>query len=205
MDLFCRALDQGAKGAGFALMASAMFFLAMGVTVGIMQQPQQMDTVPFTMQEWWWSIRDGYFPTMVEYWFRNGGLVVDIEKYFSSNDMLNSVIMPYTLQEWWWAIRDGYLDTMLYDNFRNGGLLVSSAADIGGGSIVSPTPQEWLWAVRDGYADTMMQHVFRNGGLVSSADAATTDVPFAAREWIWAIQGGYLDTMVDHFMRNGGV
>jgi hypothetical protein len=35
---------------------------------------QRQGTTPFTMQEWWWSVRDGYLGSAVEHHIQNGAL-----------------------------------------------------------------------------------------------------------------------------------
>jgi len=61
------------------------------------------DTVPFTMDEWAWSLRDGYFFDML----KHGGL----------NAEVGDGLTPFTFQEWGWAARDGYF----FDMFKHGG------------------------------------------------------------------------------------
>lgn len=71
--------------------------------------------LPFTPQEWMWSVRDGYLPTLLAQNWKYGGFLVD-----DLSDM--NVVQPYLWVEWTWAVRDGYIPTMIGDWFRNGGL-----------------------------------------------------------------------------------
>eukprot|EP00804_Cyclotella_cryptica_P006879 CCRYP_020805-RA/>CCRYP_020805-RA protein AED:0.25 eAED:0.24 QI:0/0/0/1/1/1/2/0/129 len=60
--------------------------------------------VPFTTQEVWWAIRDGYAVDLMSAWLKNGGLVI-------SDDFLGaSSLMP---QEVWWSIRGGYSSNII--------------------------------------------------------------------------------------------
>lgn len=110
--------------------------------------------VPFTPQEVWWSIRDGYVGDLASHLLRNGGLVV-------GDTTANAVAASSSLtpQEVWWSIRDGYADNTL---FSNG--VVDLGENIDGG-VVPLKPQEVYWAVRDGYVGDLIGHWFRNGGL----------------------------------------
>jgi hypothetical protein len=36
------------------------------------------DTVAFTAEEWLWALRDNYFPSMVVYFIRHGGLITEL-------------------------------------------------------------------------------------------------------------------------------
>ena len=47
--------------------------------------------------EWFWSIRDGYFPSLFSEWIRNGGLVVDTSAF-------DGKVVAFTPQEWVWDI-----------------------------------------------------------------------------------------------------
>ena len=120
-----------------------------------MLQPATMDAtaggvVPFTANEVWWAIRDGYAGDLATHFFHNGGLVVS-----DASPVVGSVLSP---QEFLWSVRDGYADnTMLASGIGGGG---------GGGVESVPfTPQEVWWAVKNGYSGDMMDHWFRNGGL----------------------------------------
>ena len=54
-----------------SLVAMALIVAAFWTTLDM---GQRHDTTPFTMQEWWWALHDGYLPSMVEHYMRNGGL-----------------------------------------------------------------------------------------------------------------------------------
>ncbi|KAL7485252.1 hypothetical protein ACHAW6_010852 [Cyclotella cf. meneghiniana] len=74
-------------------------------------QPAEMDpgtlsgVVPFTTQEVWWAIRDGYVVDLMSAWLKNGGLVLSDEIVAASS------LMP---REVWWSIRDGYSSNLLF-------------------------------------------------------------------------------------------
>lgn len=116
-------------------------------------QPPIMDpnaggVVPFTAQELWWSIRDGYLGDLTHHLFRNGGLAV--------SDAVATVGTSLSPQELFWSIRDGYADNTLF----------SATGGSGGGVESVPfTPQEVWWAIQNGYSYDMIEHWFRNGGL----------------------------------------
>mmetsp|Transcript_30062 Transcript_30062/g.60387 ORF Transcript_30062/g.60387 Transcript_30062/m.60387 type:complete len:306 (+) Transcript_30062:168-1085(+) len=111
--------------------------------------------VPFTAQEVWWAIRDGYIGDLTSHLLRNGGLVVGDTTANAAANVASSL----TPQEVWWSIRDGYADNTL---FANG---VDLGVENGGGGVVPLKPQEVYWAVRDGYVGDLIGHWFRNGGL----------------------------------------
>ena len=114
--------------------------------------------VPFTAQEVWWAIRDGYASDLATHLFHNGGLAVGDA---SSMSAASSSLTP---QEVWWSIRDGYVDNTLFSS----GVSVDGVlgdVEVGGGGVVPFKPQEIYWAVRDGYVGDLVQHLFRNGGL----------------------------------------
>ena len=114
--------------------------------------------VPFTAQEVWWAIRDGYVGDLATHLFHNGGLAVGDASYMSAT---SSSLTP---QEVWWSIRDGYVDNTLFSS----GVSVDGVlgdVEVGGGEVVPFTPQELYWAVRDGYVGDLVQHWFHNGGL----------------------------------------
>mmetsp|Transcript_14880 Transcript_14880/g.23017 ORF Transcript_14880/g.23017 Transcript_14880/m.23017 type:complete len:309 (-) Transcript_14880:154-1080(-) len=113
--------------------------------------------VPFTPQEVWWAIRDGYIGELTSHLVRNGGLVVGDTTANAANAVVASSLTP---QEVWWSIRDGYADDTL---FSNG--VVLDLGENGGGGVVPLKPQEVYWAVRDGYVGDLIGHWFRNGGL----------------------------------------
>ena len=110
--------------------------------------------VPFTAQEVWWAIRDGYVSDLATHLFHNGGLAVGDGSFAAA---ISSSLTP---QEVWWSIRDGYVDNTLFSS----GVSVGDV-EVGGGGVVPFKPQELYWAVRDGYIGDLVQHWFRNGGL----------------------------------------
>ena len=79
--------------------------------------------VPMTIQEWWWSIRDGYVGEMISEYQKHGGLLSVLE---DGNQAIGSedIILPssFTTQEWSYAAKDGYLSDMIEHYMRNGGL-----------------------------------------------------------------------------------
>lgn len=109
--------------------------------------------VPFTAQEVWWAIRDGYVSDLATHLFHNGGLAV-------GDASMSAISSSLTPQEVWWSIRDGYVDNTLFSS----GVSVGDV-EVGGGGVVPFKPQELYWAVRDGYVGDLVQHWFRNGGL----------------------------------------
>lgn len=111
--------------------------------------------VPFTSQEVWWAIRDGYIGDLAEHLFRNGGLVVG-----DTTANAAAAVGSLTPQEVWWSIRDGYVDNTLFSSPTVG---LGDEAGVGG--VVPFKPQEMYWAVRDGYVGDLIGHWFRNGGL----------------------------------------
>ena len=117
------------------------------------------EVLPFTAQEVWWSIRDGYALDLMSHYLRHGGLSVG-ESAFGPN-----AVAMLTPQEWWWAVRDGYLGDAMAHVGRNGGLLVGdsiSAED----AVLPFTSSEWAMAAKDGYLGNMIGHWFRNGGVL---------------------------------------
>lgn len=121
--------------------------------------------VPFTFQEIWFAIRDGYFDTLVSHWFRNGGLLV------GSVDVVEDAMLPLssaslTPQEVFWSIRDGYADDTLFSPSTLSSSMPSSSLLSGmDGAVVPFSPQEVWWAIQGGYVNDLMGHWFRNGGL----------------------------------------
>ena len=111
--------------------------------------------VPFTAQEVWWSIRDGYMSDLVGHLLRNGGLVV-------GDTTANAVASSLSPQEVWWSIRDGYVENTV---LSNGGVVDLGESGGVGGGVVPFKPEEVYWAVRDGYVGDLIGHWFRNGGL----------------------------------------
>ncbi|KAL3795159.1 hypothetical protein HJC23_007387, partial [Cyclotella cryptica] len=65
----------------------------------------QSRIVPFTTQEVWWAIRDGYVVDLMSAWLKNGGLVI-LDDFVGTSSS-----MP---QEVWWSIRDGYLSNLFF-------------------------------------------------------------------------------------------
>lgn len=141
-------IGQGAKADFGTFWNNAALYAAAIIVVSALQtatMDPSAGVVPFTPQEVWWAVRDGYVPDLASHLFRNGGLLVD--------DAVATVGSSLSPQELLWSIRDGYAtDTM----FSNGG---------GGVESVPFTPQEAWWAVKDGYATDMVGHWLRNGGL----------------------------------------
>lgn len=131
------------------------------IAVIAMVQPASMDmssvggVVPFTAQEVWWAVRDGYIGDLTSHAFHNGGLLVsDASSAASAAAVGSSSLSP---QEVMWSVRDGYASDTLF-----------ASGSVGAGGIettVPFTPQEVLWAIQNGYASDMAEHWFRNGGL----------------------------------------
>ena len=118
----------------------AMAALYTVLVITLFQTNNSVDVVPFTAQEIWWSIRDGYTADLLEAYLKHGGLLV------SENGV--GPVSSFTPQEIWWAIRDGYAHNLVTDWFRNGGGV--SATE----EFVAMTPQEFWWSLRDGYVST---------------------------------------------------
>lgn len=138
-------------GLGFLYAALVIFMAGHPVT-------STDQVLPFTAQEVWWSIRDGYAFDIMSHYLRHGGLSID-ETAFGSDSV--ALLTP---QEWWWSIRDGYFGDAMSHVGRNGGLLVGdniSAED----AVLPFTSSEWAMAAKDGYLGNMMGHWFRNGGV----------------------------------------
>ena len=168
-----------------------LLFLSASVTGMTHLDP---NVAPFTAQEWWWALRDGYLPAMLSEYFKYGGLATaDYQPETTA----------FTLQEVWWAAQGGYLDTLFAHFFKNGGL---AADDQLLASSVPFTPQEWMWSVQGGYLNEMMSQNFLNGGIT---DVASSDVdtylPITAQEIVLAAKDGYLDTLTKAWLQNGGV
>jgi len=107
-------------------------------------------------QEWYWSVRDGYFPMLFSEWFKNGGLVVDLS-------MFDDKAVAFTPQEWYWAAQNGSLGNLMEENMRYGGFRVSSCFDTEG--LTPMNAQDVFWSIQGGYLGTAAQHFFRNGGV----------------------------------------
>eukprot|EP00559_Dactyliosolen_fragilissimus_P009267 CAMPEP_0184855970 /NCGR_PEP_ID=MMETSP0580-20130426/1132_1 /TAXON_ID=1118495 /ORGANISM="Dactyliosolen fragilissimus" /LENGTH=304 /DNA_ID=CAMNT_0027350693 /DNA_START=94 /DNA_END=1008 /DNA_ORIENTATION=- len=155
----------------------------------------------FTIQEWWWAIRDGYVVDMFSQFMKNGGLAA-----LDSND-LSSANIPFTTQEWFWAARDGYLGNMISYSMTNSGMTPVDASDVAANNVMPFTPVEWIWSIRDGYFDEMISAYMKHGGLEAS-NFDTSEIsgqPFVPQEWAAAAKDGYLNNMVGHYLRNGGL
>ena len=106
--------------------------------------------------EWFWSIRDGYFPSLFSEWIRNGGLVVDTSAF-------DGKVVAFTPQEWVWSIQNGSFGHMLEENMRYGGYHVDSCFDNDGRTPMNA--QDVLWSIQGGYLDSALKHFFRNGAV----------------------------------------
>lgn len=125
-----------------AYLAIAALYTIAAIT--ILQTPSTVSDnmiVPFTAQEVWWAIRDGYITDLMGAYFKHGGLAV-------SDNYGGGTISP---QEVWWSVRDGYAGNVLSEWFRNGGGGLNS-----GKEFVAMTPQEVWWSVRDGYVSDLL-------------------------------------------------
>lgn len=103
--------------------------------------------VPFSGEEIWWAIRDGYAPDLVSHFFHNGGLLV------GDATTVSPTLDHLTAEEVMWSIRDGY-----------GFEALNADAGYAEGSLPF-TPQEVWWAVQNGYSMDMLGHWIRNSGL----------------------------------------
>mmetsp|Transcript_49996 Transcript_49996/g.55835 ORF Transcript_49996/g.55835 Transcript_49996/m.55835 type:complete len:300 (+) Transcript_49996:181-1080(+) len=110
----------------------------------------------FLPQEWIWAVRDGYLPTLMTEWFRNGGLVVDTSAF-------DTKVVAFTPQEWFFSIQNGSFGNILHENMRYGGLVVDSSFD--NTETIPMTLQDVLWSIQGGYVGTAAEHFFRNGGV----------------------------------------
>lgn len=153
LEQLAMATDGSSTAALTAPLKPAYLAIAALYTIALIAvfQPASMDVnaggiVPFSAQEVWWSIRDGYFSDLTHHMLRNGGLVV-------SDAMAAPVGSSLSPQELFWSIRDGYA----------GNTMFSSSG--GGVESVPFTPKEVWWAVQHGYSYDMLEHWFRNGGL----------------------------------------
>lgn len=107
-------------------------------------------------QEWFWAIRDGYFPSLFSEWSHNGGLVVD-------TSMFDQKVVAFTPQEWVWLIQNGSIGNLLQENMRYGGYVVDSGFDTEG---LSPmTSKDVFASIQGGYLGDAMKHFYRNGGV----------------------------------------
>jgi len=162
----------------------ACLFAAMA-TAGLFVDP---NAAPFTPQEVWWSIRDGYLPLLLKEYYQNGGLAGATPESTS-----------FTMQEMWWALKGGYLDTLLSQFFHNGGL---SSIDDAVASASPFTPQEWSSTMQGGYMPQILSQTFVHGGLT---DVDTDTLTITPQEWIWAAQGNYLGDLMKSFIEHGGI
>lgn len=139
-----------------------MGFLYAAILIAMAGHPMSStdEVLPFTGQELWWSIRDGYILDLVSHYLRHGGLSVG-ESAIGSAD----AVAMLTPQEWWWATRDGYLADAVSHVGRNGGLLIGEGGIAADDTVAPFTMNEWGMAAKDGYLGNMISHYFRNGGL----------------------------------------
>eukprot|EP00429_Kryptoperidinium_foliaceum_P021136 CAMPEP_0176144282 /NCGR_PEP_ID=MMETSP0120_2-20121206/73457_1 /TAXON_ID=160619 /ORGANISM="Kryptoperidinium foliaceum, Strain CCMP 1326" /LENGTH=336 /DNA_ID=CAMNT_0017480647 /DNA_START=70 /DNA_END=1082 /DNA_ORIENTATION=- len=173
--------------ATISLAAMALAALASGLSAA------HVDASPFTPQEVWWSIRDGYFPDLLSQYFRHGGLAtLDYE----------SETTPFVMQEWWWALKGGYLNNMVNQYFQNGGLATAEGFRP---DATHFTANEWLSAANGGYVNQMMSENFKNGGLAIAERMDVESLAVTPREVFWAVRDGYCSDLVSHVVRNGGV
>jgi len=107
-------------------------------------------------QEWFWAIRDGYYPSLFSEWMKTGGLVVDMSGF-------DEKVVAFTPQEWAWSLQNGSFGNILKENMRYGGLVVDSSFDTEG--MTPMNAQDVMWSVQGGYLGTAMQHFFRTGGV----------------------------------------
>lgn len=102
---------------------------------------------PFTAEEFWWAVRDGYVRDLADHFFHHGGLLVgEVSATTPTLDHL-------TAQEVAWSVRDGYVADAL-----------STGEGFAEGSVPF-TPQEVWWSVQNGYSTDMLEHYIRNSGL----------------------------------------
>ena len=106
------------------------------------------NVVPFTSQEWYWAIRDGYVSDMFDAYFKNGGLLIS-----ENTDNNNALFTP---REIWWSMRDGYGWNLFSDWFRNGGGVVVAGSTPMDDNTLVLTPQEVWWSLRDGYVSNLL-------------------------------------------------
>lgn len=104
--------------------------------------------------EWYWAIRDGYFPSLFSEWISNGGLVVDVSAF-------DDKVVAFTPQEWVWSIQNGSFGHVLEENMRYGGFRVDSSYE----GAAPMNMQDVIWSIQGGYFGTLANHFFRNGGL----------------------------------------
>jgi len=198
--------------AALIILASVYVASILATNPGVSNVPFMGEyAVPFTAQEWWWALRDGYLGDMAREYGQHGGLMQMMTTSTPGAMSEAGASVPFTPQEWWWAFRDGYVSDMASEYLRHGGLmqLASSSASMSdANAVVSFTAQEWFWAARDGYLPDVFGEVAKNGGfMVCGADAidqASEVVPMTGHEWTVAAKDGYIGDAVKHIYRNGG-
>lgn len=153
LETLAASVDGSAAGALTAPLKPAYLAIAALYAMAAIAvlNPSGMDggsaVVPFTAQEVWWAVRDGYVGDLASHAFHNGGLLVGD----TTAAAVSNALSP---QEIFWSVRDGYAsDTLL------------SSGATGGAESTPFTPQELWWAVKNGYSYDMLEHWFRNGGL----------------------------------------
>ena len=152
--------------------------------------------VPFTFQEIWYAIRDGYIDTLIGHWFHNGGLLIG----GGGGSNVNGVV----------GGGDDYA-TLLVSSMSS---TSTTATTPSASSSFVLSPQEVFWSIRDGYVDdTLFSSSSSSSSSVlpsllsymeSSIIRDATTAPFSPQEVWWAIQDGYVADMVGHWFRNGG-
>lgn len=161
----------------------------------------QTGVVPFTPQEVWWSVRDGYAGDFLSHMLRNGGLSIG-----ENVAALQPQSVPFQPQEVWWAIRDGYAGDLFSHASRNGGLLIGDDTTALQSQSVPFAPEEVWWAIRGGYLGDLVSHASRNGGLLIGDEAEQfRTMAFKPEEIYWSVRDGYFGDLVSHAMRNGGL
>ena len=154
------------KPAYLALAALYTILIISTVNPTLMDVDALGGVVPFTPQEVWWAIRDGYLSDLTSHLVRNGGLVVGDS---TANAAPASSMGSVTPQEVWWSIRDGYAHNTLFSASSSStvldGVVLGDDLVGEGGGVVPFRPQEMYWAIRDGYVGDLIGHWFRNGGL----------------------------------------
>lgn len=176
--LLRKKIEDGAREPKNALaiqsMASPMFLSMFAIylisSVITMTASQQQMQDPFTVQEVFWAIRDGYFGELVSQFLKNGGLApLEVFSDATTFNAQSAAILPFTMQEWMWSVRDGYLADMISTSVNTGGLEqmpVDLRMDVNTEPIATAfMPEEWAKAASDGYLGTMISHYMRNGGL----------------------------------------
>ena len=107
-------------------------------------------------QEWFWALRDGYWPSLFSEWFHHGGLVVDVNQF-------DEKAVCFSPQEWVWSIQNGSFGQLLRENFRYDGYRVDVAFDNEG--MTPMTAQDLAWSIQGGYLGDALEHFYRNGGV----------------------------------------